>query len=324
MSERNSVEAVICIPSHRRPAGLRRTLQSLAEQRTDLNFAVVVIDNDAAGREALAIAEDFFATSGIEGTVAVEAQQGNCHAINAAFGLALRRYPQARYFLMIDDDEAASPEWLDAMVETAKRYGADIVGGPVERVFDGAVDEAIRVHPLFGSIEAPTGPVPIIHGSGNCLITRRVFETLESPQFDLRFNFLGGGDMDFFTRCKRAGFAFAWCAEARITEFVATDRLSARWLMSRSIRTGTINYTMDQKHAEGTAQRLALAVKNAVSLVLSIGRMTRLLVKTGHVLPATHPPLMSIGRIMGALGIVPTPYKSAVRPQQTGPSHAQT
>ncbi len=324
MPERNLNEAIVCIPSHRRPEGLRRTLDSLAEQRTGIRFAVVVIDNDAAGREAVEVAGTFFATSGIEGLVAVEPQQGNCHAINAAFGLARRHYPEARYFLMIDDDEAASPDWLERMVGTAKLHGADIVGGPVDRVFEGEVDEAIRVHPLFGSIEAPTGPVPIIHGSGNCLISRRVFETLDEPQFDLRFNFLGGGDMDFFTRCRQAGFAFAWCAEAKVTEFVATGRLSARWLMSRSIRTGTINYTMDRKRAEGVPQRLALAGKNVVSLALSVGRMARLWVRTGRLLPATHPPLMSIGRIMGALGIVPTPYKSAARARPAEPSHAQT
>ena len=311
MSERNLNEAVVCIPSHRRPDGLQRTLQSLAEQQTGVNFAVVVIDNDAAGREAVEVAEAFFAASGIGGLAAVESQQGHCHAVNAAYALALQHYPEARYFLMIDDDEAASPGWLDSMVETAKRHGADIVGGPVDRVFEGEVDAATRIHPLFGSIEAPTGRVPMIHGSGNCLISRRVFETLDEPQFDLRFNFLGGGDMDFFTRCRQAGFAFAWCAEAQVIEFVATDRLSARWLMSRSIRTGTINYVMDEMRAQGLPQRLALAGKNAVSLALSIGRMARLLVTTGHLLPATHPPLMSIGRIMGALGIVPTPYKAA-------------
>ncbi len=312
MSDR-TVEAVICIPSYKRPEGLRRVLGSLAAQQTDISFAVVVIDNDAVGMEAMAVARDFFAASGIAGLAAIEGNQGNCHAINAAFELARTSFSSASHFLMIDDDESASPGWLASMVETARRFGADIVGGPVVRDFDGTVEEAIRAHPLFGSIDAPTGPVPIIHGSGNCLISRSVFEGLDQPRFDPHFNFLGGGDMDFFKRARAAGFRFAWCAEAVVTEFVAADRLSAHWLMARSIRTGTINYSMDRLRASTVARRALLAAKNVASLGLSVGRMAVILIRTGRPLSATHPPLMSVGRVMGSLGIVPTPYKGRSR-----------
>ena len=314
------VEAVICIPSFRRPEGLRRTLASIAAQRTDIAFAVVVIDNDRTSRQAVAVARQFFAESGVAGVTAVEENQGNCHAINAAFGLARATFAHASYFLMIDDDEAASAGWLSAMVDAARRFDADIVGGPVTRVFDRPVDASISAHPLFGSIDARTGPIPIIHGSGNCLIARRVFEELDQPRFDPHFNFLGGGDMDFFTRARAQGCRFAWCEEALITEFVAADRLSAGWLMNRSIRTGTINYTMDRLRASTFGRRVLLAGKNVVSLGLSVGRMTNILIRTGRPLSATHPILMSIGRIMGSLGIVPTPYKERSRTAE--PPHA--
>lgn len=303
------IEAVICIPSFRRPEGLRRTLASLAEQITSVPFAVIVVDNDAEGQAAMPVAAAFFKHTRLPGNAVVETQQGNCHAINTAFSLARQSFPGAAYFLMIDDDEAASPGWLEAMIATARGYGADIVGGPVVREFDAPVSLSISRHPLFGSIEAPTGPVEIIHGSGNCLISRRVFDELDSPSFDTRFNFLGGGDMDFFTRSRRAGFGFAWCAEAVITEFVATDRLSARWLMARSIRTGTINFTMDAREAS-LGRHFLLFGKNGISLGLSPLRAARLLIKTRRILPATHPILMSVGRIMGSFGMVPTPYKA--------------
>jgi GT2 family glycosyltransferase len=41
------IEAVICIPTFRRTAGLERTLASLVAQAGDVRFAVVVVDNDA-------------------------------------------------------------------------------------------------------------------------------------------------------------------------------------------------------------------------------------------------------------------------------------
>ncbi len=94
-----------------------------------------------------------------------------------------------------------------------------------------------------------SGVVPIIYGCGNCLITRAVFERLETPAFDLRFNFLGGGDTDFFVRCRQAGMKFHWAAEALITETVPQNRTSPGWLALRGLRIGAINYHIEVKAA---------------------------------------------------------------------------
>lgn len=306
-------EAVVCIPSFRRPEGLKKTLASLAAQKVDFPFAVVVVDNDGAGQQGLAIARAFFAQNGMAGQALVEPTQGNCYAINTAFRTARQTYPSAEWFLMIDDDEAASPVWLGEMVSAAKSFGVDIVGGPVNREFDAPASKAVLSHPLFGSIEAPTGLVEQIHGSGNCLISRRVFESLPKPEFDVQFNFLGGGDMDFFTRCRKAGFKFAWNAHALIIEYVPESRMAPRWIMERSLRTGIINYSIDRARRPGLKGGLLLAAKNAVSLCLSLVRAVSAGLKTGAWLPATHPPLMSIGRVMASLGITLSPYKAPAK-----------
>jgi hypothetical protein len=200
------------------------------------------------------------------------------------------------------------------MVATAESFSADIVGGPVVRAFDRPAPKGVERHPLFGSISAVTGKLDIIHGSGNCLISSRVFRELERPSFDLGFNFLGGGDMDFFTRCKRAGFTFAWSAEALITEFVPEDRMAPAWIMTRSLRTGIINYSIDRVRAPGLAGSVRLAAKNVVSLGLSVIRSVTTLFTTRHLLPATHPVLMSAGRVMASFGITLSPYKAPKKP----------
>lgn len=303
--------AVVCIPTFRRPDWLARTLASVLDQRTSFPFAVVVIDNDAANPVGAAVARKMLAATSHPGHVEEEAQQGNCHAINAAFGAAQRVYPSAHFVLMIDDDEEATPGWLQAMVDAAITSDADIVGGPVRRRMDGPVAAGIAEHPLFASIEQPSGPITMIHGTGNCLIRRTVFETLDNPAFDLHFNFLGGGDMDFFTRCQRAGKRFFWSADAVIHEYVATDRLSPRWLMQRSLRTGTINFAIDRRHAPGPAGMSWLVLKNIISLGLSLPRAAAMLVRYRHWLPASHPPMMSIGRVLGMLGIYARPYQAS-------------
>lgn len=311
---RASVEAVVCIPSFRRPEGLRRVLESLTRQQTEIHFAVVVIDNDATGRAGLAVAEAFLPAR-LEGRALAEPRQGNVHAINAAFASALALYPTARYLLMIDDDEAAEPGWLAAMVAAAQLHRAQIVGGPVHRVFSAPVSPAISRHPLFRSIEAPAGPIDIIHGSGNCLVARAVFERLGAPFFDPAFNFLGGGDMDFFTRARATGFAFAWADEAVVSEFVEAERLTPRWIMARALRTGAINYAIDRKGHPGPAGWTLLALKNTASLGKGLVRFAAALARTRRLLPATHWLLMPLGRIMAAFGWSTSPYRASQPPQ---------
>lgn len=181
----------------------------------------------------------------------------------------------------------------------------------MNREFDAPAPKSVLAHPLFGSIEAPTGEVDQIHGSGNCLISRRVFDGLDKPEFDIQFNFLGGGDMDFFTRCRRAGFKFAWSADAVIIEYVPETRMAPRWIMTRSLRTGIINYSIDRAHRPGLQGGLLLGAKNVVSLGLSVIRAVSAFAKTGSLLPATHPPLMSVGRMMASVGVTLNPYKAA-------------
>lgn len=304
---KGSVEAVVCIPTFRRPIWLARTLASLVEQVTVFPFAIVVVDNDAANPAGARYAREFLATTDLPFLVLTEEQQGNCYAINRAFGEAMAAFPEAEFLLMIDDDEMALPGWLAAMVGTARRESADIVGGPVVREFEVPVSDAVTQHLLFGSIEGSTRAVDQIHGSGNCLIHRRVFAGLASPLFDLRFNFLGGGDMEFFTRCRKAGFKSWWCAEAVIREFVPEERVSARFLMTRSLRTGSINYVIDRIHSRSATRVLT---KNALSLGAGGLRSIALFLRTRRLLPASHPLLVSLGRTLASLGFLPTPYQA--------------
>ncbi len=306
-----TVNAVICIPSFRRPEGLRNLLGSLHPAKSEFGLALVVVDNDATRREALPVAEAFFASQGIEGLAVVEPRQGNVFAINTAFETALTHFSTARFFLMIDDDETAGPGWADLMVETAKRFDAAIVGGPVRRVFSGPIDASIANHPLFQSIETETGVIDSIHGSGNCLIARQAFEKLGTPPFDMRFNMLGGGDLDFFTRARRAGFRFAWSNEAVVSEKVGAARLTRTWLMQRSLRTGAINYIVDRRKWLGPFGWLVLAGKNVLSLGRGIFRFFRgALSPGGGVFASSHWLIMPAGRVLASFGWSPTPYKA--------------
>jgi GT2 family glycosyltransferase len=306
-----SIEIVVCIPSFRRPQHLRLTLESLANQRTGRRFAVVVVENDALRRESVPVAIEFFWTGSIPGLCIVEPRQGNCHAINAAFETALATFPAATRLLMIDDDEIASPEWLERMVCAAEATGADLVGGPVLPDFDDDLKRGLRRHPAFRPAYDVSGPVPIIYGCGNCLIARAVFERLADPAFDLKFNFLGGGDTDFFVRCRQAGMQFHWAADAVITETVPRSRTNPRWLVVRGLRIGAINYHIEVKAARTTVARARLLAKMLAMLPLSLIRAGRLVATEHKALIALHPMTVAVGSALAAIGIEPQPYKAS-------------
>jgi GT2 family glycosyltransferase len=306
-----SIAIVVCIPSFRRPQHLRLTLESLACQRTDRRVAVVIVENDAAGRESVPVASEFLAADRLAGLCVVEPRQGNCHAINAAFETALTNFPAAAHFLMIDDDEIASADWLDLMVGACETTGADLVGGPVLQNFDDEMKRGLRRHPAFRPAYDTSGPVPVIYGSGNCLITRRVFAGLADPAFDLRFNFLGGGDTDFFMRCRRAGMKFHWAAEAVITETVPHDRTNPGWLLLRGLRIGAINYHVQRKAATTGWLRAGLLAKMFAMLPMSLLRAARLVFTEQRAVIAMHPMIVAAGSALAAIGIEPQPYKAS-------------
>ncbi len=305
-----SIGIVVCVPCFRRPQHLRRTLQSLADQRTDRRFAVVMVENDASGCGSVPIAGEFLRAGGFPGLCVVEPRQGNCHAINAAFETAQATFPAATHFLMIDDDEIASRDWLERMVRAAETTGANIVGGPVLQSFDDDSRRGLQRHPAFLPAYNASGPVPIIYGCGNCLITRPVFERLGPPAFDPRFNFLGGGDVDFFTRSRREGMKFHWVAEAVIVETVPDARTHPAWLALRGLRIGAINYHVQRKAARTPWLRARLLAKILALLPLSVIRAGRLFLSEHKALIAMHPMIVAAGGVLAAIGIEPQPYKA--------------
>jgi GT2 family glycosyltransferase len=306
----SSVATVVCVPAFRRPRLLRATLQSLARQRGGQPFAVVIVDNDAMASESVPVARAFLDAGELQGLCLVEPQQGNCHAINAAFAAALATFPNARHVLMIDDDETASPDWLARMVHAAETTGADVVGGPVWPVFDDPARQRLERHPAFKPAYEISGGVPMIYGCGNCLIARSVFERLGAPAFDLRFNFLGGGDVDFFMRCRRAGMKFHWVAEAIITETVPETRSRPRWLAQRGLRIGAINYHVQRKVARTLLSRAGLFVKLLALIPVSLVRSARLAAAGHKALIALHPVIVAAGGALAVIGIEPHQYKA--------------
>lgn len=99
----------IIVPTHDRPASLRRTLQSVIPQLS-ASDDLVVVDNNS-GPETAAVCREFAPRV----RCIRERQQGLSHARNA--GIAALGYTGADDIIaFIDDDIEAQPGWIDTLV----------------------------------------------------------------------------------------------------------------------------------------------------------------------------------------------------------------
>lgn len=308
--EGEGFEAVVIMPTFRRPEHAVLTLRSIAAQETARRFAVIVMENDTDGLEGVEAAAPFFCGGALSGMVIAVHERGNCRAYNAGIEVALARFPRFKHLLIIDDDEVAGPAWLDALCFCAEKFGADMVGGPQVPVFAEAALPATAGHPVFRPLYAETGPVPILLSSGNLLLGRAVLEAMGPPHLDLKFNFLGGGDADFLSRAEGQGFKPAWCAEAPVFETVPARRLQMDWIRARSLRNGVISTLVEKRRRAGTSfANLRVLAKSLALLAASPLRAVLGWARSGSAMEGTYHIYVASGRLLAEFGYAREQYR---------------
>jgi GT2 family glycosyltransferase len=301
--DRDNIEIAVVMPTFRRPEHVVLTLRSLAVQSIDRPFAVVVVENEADGREGAAAAAQVLDEGGLRGMVVVEPRQGNCNAYNAGFSAALASFPRLTHVAIIDDDEIATPDWLAHLYVAAEETGADIVGGPqIPQFEDGEGERRFAAHPVFRPAHAASGEAKLITSTGNCLIGAYVLRHMRPNFLDERFNFLGGGDTDFFTRCRKEGFAFHWSKDAAVRETVPARRTERSWITARSLRNGIISALIQRRQSPGAIGKAKVIAKTLALLAASPFRSALLAAETGSLYIGAYHMLVAAGRIMAEFG----------------------
>ena len=228
-------DVAVVIPTLRRPDGLERALRSVFAQAEALGrvAAVVVADNDPDGSAALLV-ERLRAEAPVPLTYAHAPLPGVATARNV--GLAAT---DAALIAFLDDDEAASPAWLAALLRAQAQTGADVVFGPIRgRVPQGTGWTTAYLERFFGR----TGPAETcltndIHGCGNSLMVRAT--ALPGPvPFDTATNETGGEDDRLFTALQKRGGRFGWAADAWVDEFAPADRAKLGYALLRAFAYG--------------------------------------------------------------------------------------
>ncbi|HEY0600672.1 glycosyltransferase family 2 protein [Brevundimonas sp.] len=228
-------DVAIIIPTLRRPESLERALRSLFSQTGvgDRIAEIVVVDNDPSG-SAMAGIEALRRLAPWPLLYVHAPRPGVATARNA--GLAATRAPLIAF---LDDDEAASPRWLAALIEARETTGADAVFGPIT----GRAPEAASwlkpyLERFFGR-EGPdrTGLIDSPYGCGNSLMVRATALPGPAP-FDAASDQAGGEDDALFAALRARGGRFGWAAEAVVEEFAPAHRATLRYALARAFAYG--------------------------------------------------------------------------------------
>jgi succinoglycan biosynthesis protein ExoM len=242
----------ICIPTYRRPAALRRLLESLAPELDGSHDAtVIVVDNDSEG-SAEEVTREF--EKRIPRLIyAVEPAKGLA-AVRNHLSILARASP-AEYIVFVDDDEWVQPGWLGHLLQTRIRFDADIVAGPVLPVISAEAPVWIRNSTLFDRPRYRTGERPARLGLGNVLVKPSCLAMFDPP-FDRRFDRSGGEDAHLLMRLLATGAVMVWCDDAPVFEEVSAGRATWRWLMRRAYRSGAVFTVIDAELHPGRRARL--------------------------------------------------------------------
>jgi len=228
-------DVAVIVPTLRRPESLERALRSLFAQTgvADRVDGIVVVDNDPVGSAAKTV--DALRAVSPWPLVYVHAPRpGVATARNA--GLAATH---AVLIAFLDDDEAAAPGWLAALLKAQAATGADAVFGPITgRAPDAAPWLKPWLERFFGR-EGPgqTGLIDTPYGCGNSLMIRHTALPGPAP-FNTAADQAGGEDDALFAALAARGGRFGWASDAWVEEFAPAHRATLNYALARAFAYG--------------------------------------------------------------------------------------
>lgn len=226
----------ICIPTYKRPLMLKNLVLSI--NRCDLNKSlianinIIIVDNDidkTAEKTVFELKERFY------GFLKINYHnypvKGLSNVRNELLKKALELNPD--FIVFIDDDEYASVEWLNELVEAIIINNGDMAMGPVISVFDSSVSKYISCwfeRPIYQN------NTKIESIATNNLIIKTDSLLKNKIWFDSRFNKTGSEDSYFGVQMIKKGAVIYWAANAIVYETIPKDRTNIIWVMKRRYR----------------------------------------------------------------------------------------
>jgi glycosyltransferase involved in cell wall biosynthesis len=246
-----SLRYTIIICTFNRASLLEKALNALLEQTFGREeFSVVVVDNNSSDETPRVV--ESFSNRGLRIKYVFEERQGIAFARNRG-----AREADTEYFLYLDDDAVAAPDWLAAFdafnASTNREY--DCVAGFVSLDWSGGSRPdwlPSKYEPLLSGYDL--GPAVLDLTEDNYLLTvnvafkRSSFVDLKGFREDLGRvggSLISGEDVDLLHRLIRSGCRVGYLPSMRVTHFVSLMRQKRSWLMKRLFWDGATQPYLD-------------------------------------------------------------------------------
>jgi GT2 family glycosyltransferase len=235
----------VAVPTCDRPDTLDLLLKSLSRQQPtpDCRVTFLVVDN---GRDmpAADVVEANRPAFQDRLELVEEPRAGIPFARNRALDHALARGADLLAFL--DDDEEADVAWLSALVAKYREGDAELIGGPVfarppaarltawQASLMRGMEDWYRARQARNERRVRKGQEERIIAITNNWLLDLAFQRRTGLRFDERLRIEGGSDVRFFHEAVRSGAKTGWSLDAKVYEFIAPARLSARYIAFRA------------------------------------------------------------------------------------------
>ena len=239
---------MVAIPTFRRPQGLERLLKSIECQSFQGTLHVVVADNDAEKKEGLEVVARLNSTGFPLKIESISTPERGISQVRNALSEFFCFRSDAAFLAMIDDDQVVDIHWAARRYDMAQATQADCIASAVLPIFEGEPPNWVRKAKIYQRDTKTNGRVPIIYSTNGIMLSARTFKIMGSKPFDNHFKNVGGGDWDFFLRCRVAGLNFARARESVAFEVYPESRQSVRWAVLRSFRNGQAYTKLRLRH----------------------------------------------------------------------------
>ncbi|MCR2803271.1 glycosyltransferase [Paenibacillus soyae] len=230
------MKATVAICTHNRAEDVREALFSLLQQSFTGDYEVIVVDNRSTDNTRLVVQEVKRMTS-IPILYVYEERLGLSVARNRAI-----REAKGDYILFLDDDAAASKNWIEGIVsvfESDPRIGC--VGGKIDPAWEGAeptwlLPENRTLYTILDySQEIVEMKKPAIPFGANVAFRKSVFDTLKPFREDLGrvgSNLLSSEEAELIDRI-RSRYTVYYTPHAWVRHKIPRSRVSRKWLLRR-------------------------------------------------------------------------------------------
>jgi len=213
-----AVESIaIYVCTHERNEPLVALLESLntaaATVQPKTEIGVVVVDDNPDGR-AKSIVDSFDHGYSLGLQYRHTGSRNISIARNAGLEAAMG---MAQWVAMVDDDQVAAGNWLEALIETQAQTGADAVTGPVPLRYSSDAPSWIRDEPFAEILEAGLGVEGAkvdVCSTGNSMLRSDFLREHPDIRFRSDLGKVGGEDMVFYRAAIEAGLDARYSVDA--------------------------------------------------------------------------------------------------------------